>query len=107
MNTKEFDQVVTAWLSECGERLRIKQREYAAEKEDRLQAFKAAGVLLSVSPEEALAGMLAKHIVSLYNMCGDVSAGKKFRRGIWQEKIIDAISYLILLAGLITEKEEE
>ena len=43
--------------------------EYAPDETDRLSSFKAAAALLHCTQQEALCGMLAKHIVSVYDMC--------------------------------------
>ncbi|WP_243126686.1 hypothetical protein [Anaerotruncus sp. 1XD42-93] len=53
------------------------------------------------TPERALAGMLAKHIVSLYDMCfdGDTDYGI----GTWNEKITDSLNYLFLLKAIVKE----
>ena len=37
--------------------------------EDRLHNFKVAAALQGITPCQALAGMLAKHTVSVYDMC--------------------------------------
>lgn len=44
--------------------------------------------------------MLAKHIVSLYDMC---FAGVPFEERVWDEKITDSLNYLFLLKALIKE----
>lgn len=52
-------------------------------------------------PERALAGMMAKHIVSLYDMC--YADRETYDVGTWDEKITDSINYLILLRAIIEE----
>ena len=49
----------------------------------------------------ALAGMLAKHIVSLYDMC--FADGMSFDAGTWDEKITDSLNYLFLLKAIVKE----
>lgn len=68
---------------------------------DRLGAFKAAAALQRTTPERALAGMLAKHIVSLYDMCfaDDIFYEEK----VWDEKITDSLNYLFLLKAVVKE----
>ena len=46
--------------------------------------FKAAAALQHTTPERALAGMLAKHIVSLYDMCFD--GDTDYDISTWNEK---------------------
>lgn len=48
--------------------------------------------------------MLAKHIVSLYDMCFADNA--VFRPEEWDEKITDSINYLVLLRAIVKEGEE-
>ena len=49
--------------------------------------------------ERALAGMLAKHIVSLYDMCFD--GDTDYDIGTWNEKITDSLNYLFLLKAIV------
>ena len=52
--------------------MKRKTKEYTGDDPDRLGAFKAAAALQHTTPQRALAGMLAKHIVSLYDTRYDV-----------------------------------
>ena len=85
----------------CREILQRKTKEYTGDDTDRLGAFKAAAALQHTTPERALAGMLAKHIVSLYDMCFDGGAG--YDIGTWDEKITDSLNYLFLLKAIVKE----
>ena len=63
---------------------------------DRLGAFKsAAGFAAHNRPQRALAGMMAKHIISIYDMC--FTDRKTFELAVWEEKITDSLNYLFLL----------
>jgi hypothetical protein len=53
---------------------------------------------------EACAGMMAKHTVSIYDMCG---SEEPFYAEQWDEKITDHINYLILLRAIVYEMAEE
>ena len=64
-------------------------------------AFKAAAALQHTTPERALAGMLAKHIVSLYDMCFD--GDTDYDISTWNEKITDSLNYLFLLKAIVKE----
>ena len=92
-----FDEQVAL----CREILQRKTKEYTGDDTDRLGAFKAAAALQHTTPERALAGMLAKHIVSLYDMCFDDSAS--YDIGTWNEKITDSLNYLFLLKAIVKE----
>ena len=57
------------------------------------------------SQERALAGMMAKHIVSLYDMC--YADGETFDMDTWDEKITDSLNYLFLLRGIVEEGQRD
>ena len=54
------------------------------------------------TPQRALAGMLAKHIVSLYDMCFAEEA--VYPMDTWDEKITDSLNYLFLLKAIVKEE---
>lgn len=87
----------------CADTLQRKTKEYTGDDTDRLGAFKAAAALQHCSPERALAGMLAKHIVSLYDMC--FADGVNFNMDTWNEKITDSLNYLFLLKAIVKEED--
>ena len=49
--------------------LRMKKKEYTGDREDRLSAFRDRCFPSGLHAQRALVGMMAKHIVSLYDMC--------------------------------------
>ena len=77
-----------------------KKKEYTGDRTDWLCAFKIVASLQNCSEKAALAGMMSKHIVSLYDMC--YSSLLHFDQEQWDEKITDCINYLILLKALVT-----
>ena len=85
----------------CADILQKKTKEYTGDDTDRLGAFKAAAALQHTTPERALAGMLAKHIVSLYDMC--FAENTRFDMNTWDEKITDSLNYLFLLKAIVKE----
>lgn len=104
MIAEDFNKVVTTTLAKCERTLTTKAEEYAGEQ-DRLHNFKQAGHLQQTTPETALGGMLSKHIVSVFDMIRDVEAGQSHSIEQWDEKLGDAINYLLLLKGLVIERE--
>jgi len=100
MKRTEFDQIVHETLEMCDKVLVVKAKEYATE--DRLHNFKIAAGMQGISPIQALAGMMAKHTVSVYDMC---YANREFPIELWNEKITDHMNYLILLKGLVIEQK--
>lgn len=99
MKTETFNGILEAQIELCKDMLVGKAKEYATE--DRLHNFKVAAVLEGCTPRQALAGMMGKHTVSIYDMCrSDV----KFSKLIWEEKITDHLNYLFLLKAIVDEE---
>ena len=103
MNHKEFNDVVTKELDYVRELLCSKSKEYDF-GEDRFHSFKVGGQLQGISQEKCLLGYLTKHIISIYDMCGNV---KEFSFEKFQEKITDYINYGLLLLGMIQEEKNK
>lgn len=82
--------------------LASKACEYASD-EDRLHNFKAAAELEGDTPAEALRGMLRKHWVSIADLVWSDTIGEKPSFAMIDEKIGDAVNYLILLEALLKE----
>lgn len=101
---KEVNAVFDGQVALCREILQKKTKEYTGGDTDRLGAFKAAAALQHTTPERALAGMLAKHIVSLYDMCYADSVS--FDMSTWDEKITDSLNYLFLLKAIVKEEHD-
>lgn len=100
MNNQDFHKVVDNQLELCGSLLVQKGKEYDSDTSDRFHSFKVAAGLQNITPVQALAGMMAKHTISIYDMIesGDSNLTK------WDEKITDHINYLLLLKGLLMEQ---
>jgi hypothetical protein len=103
MTQQEFEKVVNKELEYVKALLLTKGKEYSLE-EDRLIAFKRAAALQNETPKQALCGMLAKHIVSVYDMC---MSDDVFSLGRWSEKITDSINYLLILKAIVEEEQDE
>ena len=85
-------------MERCREVLVKKAEEYATA--DRLHNFRVAAELEDVTMPQALAGMMAKHTTSIYDMC---RSGKKYSLTLWEEKITDHLNYLLLLNAVVRE----
>jgi len=103
MNAERFENIVNQQLDICKNILCNKAKEYADDN-DRLHNFKNAAGMMGCNPKEALAGMMAKHTISIYDMCRD---GRQHSMDIWQEKITDHINYLLLLKAIVVEEMTE
>ena len=98
MNTTTFERLFEEQVNRSRSVLVSKAKEYATE--DRLHNFKVAAALEGKTPEQALAGMMAKHTVSVYDMA---ESGMPYPIELWQEKITDHINYLFLLNAIVRE----
>jgi len=104
----EFKKLMYEILSRTTEVLDIKSAEYSTDK-DKLHNFKRAGKMLQCTPEKALVGMWTKHVISILDIVDNIDNNTAFLDlnedfiGTLEEKITDAIKYLILLEALIKE----
>lgn len=101
MEQEVFNQHLQYMQQVTVETLIQKAKEYAVDG-DRLHNFKVAAAVQGISPMAALAGMMAKHTVSVYDMIG---AGETYPMELWEEKIKDNINYLFLLWALLQEEQ--
>lgn len=101
MNSSKFEEVIEGQIGLCKSILINKAKEYATE--DRLHNFKNAAGMMGCDPKEALAGMMAKHTISVYDMC---RSGQTYPMPLWEEKITDHINYLLLLKAAVVEEAE-
>lgn len=99
----KFEEILQERIGEIRRVLGLKAAEYVRD-DDRLSNFKRAAAMLQISPEAALMGMLSKHLVSIMDMVDDVSLEIAHPRAAWNEKIGDAINYLVLLDALLQER---
>ena len=101
MQADHFENILDAQIKRVRDVLVVKAAEYATE--DRLANFKKVGHLRGVTQAQAISGMMAKHTVSIFDMC---ESGKSFSMAIWDEKITDHINYLILLRAALMRRRE-
>lgn len=101
MTSEIFNQHLQHMQEVTVDTLMHKAKEYATDG-DRLHNFKVAASVQGISLKAALAGMMAKHTVSVYDMIG---TGEDYPLALWEEKIKDSINYLFLLWALVQEGE--
>lgn len=100
MDQEFFDEVVEDQLRRSRDILSQKGDEYS-EENDRLHNFRTAAVLQGIPMRQALAGMMAKHTISIYDMCyGD----DEYKLTLWLEKLTDNMNYLLLLRAVLEEE---
>lgn len=100
MNNHNFNTNVQDTLGRCEDTLIKKAKEYASDK-DRLHNFVQAAHLQGITPRQALAGMMAKHTVSVYDMA---MSDQEYSAEQWDEKIGDHLNYLLILRAMVADE---
>ena len=107
MNVEEFNKHLNHRIKLIRQVLEAKNKEYASDV-DKLHNFKRAGDMLRQTPEKALIGMWSKHIISILDIVDKIELENQFPNSMTvsmiEEKIGDAINYLILLEALLKER---
>lgn len=108
MTNEKFNKIVE-YVKETliTQTLIIKGNEYTRDG-DRLSNFKRMAAALKCTPERALIGAAMKHFASIFDMVDDIDSGRipELLASLdqWDEKLGDAINYLILLRALVEER---
>lgn len=91
MNTEQFNQIVGDRIASIQSVLVAKAKEYSSET-DRLHNFKVAAGLASTpeTPEQALWGMMRKHLVSVIDIIDQTARGQAPSDHLRNEKIGDS-----------------
>jgi len=100
MEAAQFDIVIDEQIDRSRNMLFSKNAHYNPNA-DKLRGFKATAALRGTTPQGALAGMMAKHTLSVYDMC---ESGEEYPIEVWNEKISDHINYLLLLRAVVEEQ---
>ena len=103
MNQEQFRTITDGQLRLSQAVLEAKGHEYAVDS-DVFANFKTAAHLQKITVREALAGMMAKHTVVIYDM---INATEQFEVDLWTEKITDHINYLLLLKALVIHESPQ
>ncbi|QGJ89099.1 hypothetical protein PBI_UNTOUCHABLE_55 [Gordonia phage Untouchable] len=107
MESAQFNELVFDTLNKVQEILVAKGVEYVpgGEEQDRFHNFEISAAFNQQRTTESLWGFLTKHLVSLSDMVKVDSTDHTMEK--WEEKIHDAIIYLILLKGIVTENDQK
>lgn len=97
---EDFSAIAEDQINTCWETLGVKGEEYAAD-DDRLLNFRRAAALQSTTLRQALAGMMVKHTVSVYELAARDELANIL---VWNEKLTDHINYLLLLKAVVIEE---
>lgn len=105
MKGEDFNQVVEKRILQIRRVLQAKACEYATD-DDRMHNFKVAARLEQneQSQEQALWGMLKKHLVSVIDIVEMTGRGICPAPELVDEKIGDSINYLVLLEAMLVER---
>ena len=105
MTNKKFASILDQRIIKIRSVLSAKACEYASD-DDRLHNFKKAACFTRETPSQVCTGFFLKHLVSVLDIVEEY-ARLDFRKSeLVDEKIGDAINYLILLEALLTESGE-
>ncbi len=99
-NTTFTKNVVEPTIEQIQTLLVQKGAEYTRE-DDRFHVFINAGAMKGETPEQALWGMNAKHIISIQDIVNDTAKGIVPPKKLIDEKINDNINMLMLLKGML------
>lgn len=103
MNQDDFRQITDGQLNLSKAILEAKNIEHL-EDNDVLRNFRTAGTLQRASSLEALAGMMSRHTVAIYDM---IASPEVLPLEEWTDRITKNINYLLLLKALLVESQPE
>ena len=104
MNKEQFETVVERRIQQIRTTLLSKGMEYQNGDSDVFHNFKIAAAMRNITPEQALDGMLLKHLVSMQDIVNNTAKGIAPTFQLADEKLCDIINYYILLEGLLKER---
>lgn len=100
MSPEEFEKVFEYVTGRSRDTLVVKAREYASDV-DRLHNCKKVAAFEGCTAEQVAWKFNMKHLTSISDMVA--AADRLFPSAVWDEKIGDAINYLILLRAIVGE----
>jgi hypothetical protein len=104
MTTDEFSRVLQNRINRINHVLGVKAKEYA-NPHNRYHNFDRGATALNITPEQYCVHLAMKHLISIMDMVDDIgSIDRCADAAVWDEKIGDAINYLILLEGLVLRR---
>jgi hypothetical protein len=103
MKQEDFEKIQNSIFNEVAAMGASKGQEYASNY-DRFSNFKEVAADIGVTPVQVLMVFVTKHIRSLEQYA---RSGKVFSDETTHSRIIDIITYMTLLAGLLIDLSEE
>lgn len=95
-----FNEFLEEQLTNTRNVLASKEAEYASDN-DRLHNFRHAALMIRSTPEEALLGMMVKHLVSFVDLMKDPTSATP---ELINEKCGDTINYTLLAQYMLLER---
>lgn len=102
MTATEFDRLLEQRIDRMRAVLASKAVEYAS-NEERLYNFKSAEGLDDRHPAQVCWGYLLKHLLSVRRLSDATASGSSVPLEVIDEKIGDAVNYLVLLEAILKE----
>lgn len=103
MTPERFNQIVDERKAKISNILQRKSLEYSRDG-DRLHNFNRASAFARKAPTTVAWLFNLKHLTSIADLVDDLEAGKTVTQSLVDEKIGDAVNYLILLEALIIDR---
>lgn len=103
MKNKHFQEEVEKRIGLIQKTLAVKAIDYAR-NDNRIHNFERAAEMMRCTPEQACVSFMTKHLVSVFDLVDDLDRGADINPAVWEEKIGDAINYLILLECILRER---
>lgn len=103
MTSKLFDKVVNKTLSQSREVLTVKAKEYRR-NDNPFHNFEVGAMKTNQTREQIIRSFALKHEISIEDIVNDIAEGKLPNKAIVDEKITDAINYLIILKASILDR---
>jgi len=98
-----FDKVVEERLEKTKHLMLVKSKEYVRD-DNPFHNFDRGAEYTGETPEDYLYGLMTKHLVSIKDMVDDLYEGKEPSVIHVEEKIGDALLYVMLLEGLFKRR---
>ena len=104
MKHEDFAKLLQRRLQLIDSILGVKAREYASAA-DRLHNFKRSAAITGEAPAQVCVGFFVKHLTSILDMVDANANNVIHSEAVIDEKLGDAINYLILLEAILKEKQ--
>ena len=102
MTHDDFNKLLLDRTNKTVNVLECKSKEYATSR-DKLHNFKRSAAITGETPAQVCVGFFVKHMTSILDLVDAEARGGQPTVAVLDEKIGDAINYLILLEAILVE----